>query len=247
VKMNTGSDCQNDSDCSLNLCRQNKCCNRDCNGICERCDVQNLFGTCTSLSKTTACVAGSCTGIIWQPPTLCDGQGACPTNPPTPVDCEPYKCDQTNAVCYNSCPIGNECAPGWACDMGDHKCKLDIGQKCTYATDCASGFCADGYCCNDKCDGACEACNLDQTIGTCTAIGLNQTDPHSKCTDASVCGDTGKCKGGNKGSGRLPETRQQYGLRSTSLCQRYPAFCSELRRVGKLSGRHDTGLLALPL
>jgi hypothetical protein len=44
-------------------------------------------------------------------------------------------------------------------------------QTCTSSSDCGSGFCVDGYCCNTACGGGvgtdCQACNLAGHLGTC--------------------------------------------------------------------------------
>jgi hypothetical protein len=50
---------------------------------------------------------------------------------------------------------------------------LGAGQGCTYDSDCTSGHCADGVCCNSACTGNCEACNLAGTEGTCTIRAEN--------------------------------------------------------------------------
>src|SRR5689334_21918643 len=35
-----------------------------------------------------------------------------------------------------------------------------LGTSCVLATECESGFCADGVCCNNACTGVCMACAL---------------------------------------------------------------------------------------
>src|SRR4051812_9849603 len=41
-----------------------------------------------------------------------------------------------------------------------------LGAACTCASDCGSGFCVDGVCCNTTCEGLCRACNIAGTVGT---------------------------------------------------------------------------------
>jgi MYXO-CTERM domain-containing protein len=45
-----------------------------------------------------------------------------------------------------------------------------IGDGCTQAVDCQSGFCADGVCCQSACGTAtdCQVCNAPGSVGTCT-------------------------------------------------------------------------------
>jgi hypothetical protein len=47
-------------------------------------------------------------------------------------------------------------------------------QPCTLGSECASGFCSDGRCCNAACDGACNACSVAAGAardGECTLVG----------------------------------------------------------------------------
>src|SRR5262249_43953872 len=80
---------------------------------------------------------------------------------------------------------GGKCVPrvalGKACGSDD---------ECALGADAAS-HCVDGVCCDGACGGICEACNIDTSLGSCTAV---VGDPHGtrpKCgADPSqpVCG-----------------------------------------------------------
>lgn len=50
-----------------------------------------------------------------------------------------------------------------------------LGTKCENKEECASGFCVDGVCCNDACEGNCNACNLETTEGKCESRDLGTT------------------------------------------------------------------------
>lgn len=53
---------------------------------------------------------------------------------------------------------------------------------CTTNAECHSGVCADGVCCDRACDGQCEACNLAESAGTCTAKTSGQpAEGHPSC------------------------------------------------------------------
>jgi hypothetical protein len=65
-----------------------------------------------------------------------------------------------------------------------------IGTTCTSSDECATRFCADGYCCDAECNGACLTCKA--TPGTCTSV-TNAQDPDT-CNDPSICDGTGACK-----------------------------------------------------
>jgi hypothetical protein len=57
------------------------------------------------------------------------------------------------------------------------------GVACTTGTECISGNCVDGVCCNAMCDGTCEACVGAKTgadDGVCMPVKAN-TDPDAEC------------------------------------------------------------------
>jgi hypothetical protein len=73
------------------------------------------------------------------------------------------------------------------------------GQSCQTGTECATGFCTDGVCCDTACGGSCQACNLALTVGTCTDVptGMAPSSGHPSCgPDAqSTCMRDGTCDG----------------------------------------------------
>lgn len=75
------------------------------------------------------------------------------------------------------------------------------GAKCTVASDCASGHCVDGVCCESACTGTCVACSAAKkgsgADGVCDAVASG-TDPDNECApDPSPfsCGADGTCDG----------------------------------------------------
>jgi hypothetical protein len=52
---------------------------------------------------------------------------------------------------------------------------LPNGAGCGTASQCQSGFCIDGLCCNRACDGPTEVCNLPAQPGTCIALAAAPT------------------------------------------------------------------------
>ena len=66
-------------------------------------------------------------------------------------------------------------------------------------TDCASGHCADGVCCNSDCNGTCQQCNLAAKPGTCSPVPSGIEDPPN-CTSDPVnsrfCDGSGVCSAG---------------------------------------------------
>ena len=74
---------------------------------------------------------------------------------------------------------------------------LSNGAACVAAGQCSSDFCVDGICCNSACTGACQACDIVGSAGSCTPIAAGQ-DPNNECEQqpASTCGTDGACNGG---------------------------------------------------
>jgi hypothetical protein len=81
-----------------------------------------------------------------------------------------------------------------------------LGQTCTAAGQCKSGFCADGVCCDTACTGKCLNCGLPPSLGRCVPVGADAPDPRLAagvsnlalvCADqgAASCGTNGRCDG----------------------------------------------------
>jgi hypothetical protein len=67
-----------------------------------------------------------------------------------------------------------------------------LGEECQNNEECESNICTDGVCCNSLCKKTCEACNLEETKGTCTPIPEGE-DPDQECKDLGKCIST--CNG----------------------------------------------------
>ena len=63
------------------------------------------------------------------------------------------------------------------------------GEPCTDPSECSSGFCADGLCCNESCDAACSSCSLPQSPGACSPIPSGE-DPDEECSNGTCDGLT---------------------------------------------------------
>src|SRR5262249_12834638 len=74
------------------------------------------------------------------------------------------------------------------------------GGACAAATECESGFCVDGVCCDALCDGLCRACTAAKKEsgmdGVCGPVAAH-SDPDGECTDdgAPSCANDGYCDG----------------------------------------------------
>jgi hypothetical protein len=77
--------------------------------------------------------------------------------------------------------------------------KLANGEGCTAASaaSCASGQCVDGVCCETAgCTGACMACNVHGSEGTCV-LALAGTEVAGSCSNGQACDGAGACKSKN--------------------------------------------------
>jgi len=87
----------------------------------------------------------------------------------------------------NKCPDPQVCGPDGSCEPAPN------GSECDKNEVCGSGHCADGFCCDQICNGACEACNIMGAFGTCTFQTVG-TDPDNECGGGdAVCSGAGEC------------------------------------------------------
>jgi len=100
-------------------------------------------------------------------------------------------CEQT--ICVEKfAPIGQVCEEDKICNhLGE--CVSNLGAVCAYGEDCNSGQCQDGHCCENACDGLCEACNVAGSEGTCTLLASG-VDPGQECP--LHCDGLGACVSG---------------------------------------------------
>ena len=81
-----------------------------------------------------------------------------------------------------------------------HQCKTRLGQTCASFTDCASGNCVDGVCC-DSAATPCKACNLAGKRGTCAYMPwARKTVGAPACArgPGRACDGNGTCMNGRR-------------------------------------------------
>ncbi|HEX4406600.1 MAG TPA: hypothetical protein VH560_17295, partial [Polyangia bacterium] len=221
-----GISCATNDECESGFCTDGVCCSDQCKGACVSCNQTGRlgtcwpidsgnpdprgvckdsgaascgqtgacdgFGSCAKYAAETVCVPPSCSGVKLNTAGTCDGLGTCKA--PGIQDCTPYAC--VSGTCNPSCATDADCTAGIACV--NHSCGLKKpGGTCTKGTDCASGFCTDGVCCNTACGGACRSCALASSRGTCTPLTQGAVDSRGVCVDqgAASCGTSGRCDG----------------------------------------------------
>jgi MYXO-CTERM domain-containing protein len=143
-------------ECASGFCADGYCCDRACDGACEECALDP--GTCHFMKK--------------------GAEGA--------PSCAPYACTGASGACDATCTTKDDCAPDGWCDGGKCFANRGIGEACAIDDACNSGHCADGVCCDSKCSGQCEACNLVGSKGKCTAVVGQPQAPRAACGGGSA-------------------------------------------------------------
>src|SRR6185436_10909765 len=149
-----------------------------CSGA-ERCDAHSACKLAEGQPCATGveCATGFCTDGVCCTASACPGTCRACNVPATPGDCSPV----------TVAPDPDTCAGVNACDSLA-QCRLANGQACVDGDECASGHCVDGMCCDQACDGTCEACDAASKgsgpDGTCSFV-IAGTDPRGQCQQQS--------------------------------------------------------------
>ncbi|MDX2015393.1 MAG: hypothetical protein SFW67_34700 [Myxococcaceae bacterium] len=159
-----GMPCQRDAECQSAFCVDGVCCNTRCEGACNACNRPSEVGTCT--------VA----------PAGAEGEPAC----------RPFVCNGQGSDCPTRCDDGAACASGFSCIDGRCSSMVPNGRQCTMDAECASGFCVDGVCCNARCAGACNACNVRGAEGSCAFVPAGSAGAPS-CEPFVCAGNSAEC------------------------------------------------------
>ncbi len=173
--------CAVSADCPLGPCVDGVCCDSDCDGSCERCDVPGLAGRCTPVP------AGEDSDDDCPPCTACDGGGACA---PALAGADPF--DDCDLQAPETCGQTGVCDGAGACELFGAStvcaapfCAID-GSALIAARSCdGTGVCGPGtttLCGLFLCDPNGPACRTSCTLD-------EQCAPGAVCTSASVCAE----------------------------------------------------------
>jgi len=169
------------------------------------CDAANQYcvgGSCQSNKKpngqtcntSTDCGSGYCVDNI-----CCNSscQGICQgCNVPGKLgSCVNLPVGSTDNSPTALCPLPQYCDAAGTCQSG----LKATGLACTTGSQCATGNCVDGFCCNSACADTCYACNNPNNEGTCGPIPPGGTDG-MLCMPSNYC-TNGACSMGKKPNG----------------------------------------------
>jgi hypothetical protein len=201
---------------------------------CGRTGSCNGNGSCAVVAAGVACGASSCSGHVVVPPPRCNGAGTCDPQPARV--CSGYLRCADGSVCKATCAGDGDCVAGSECDEGTGQCSVPrpLGSACNpggNGSDCASGHCVDGVCCDTPCTGMCSACTQARTgvaSGTCAPVSAGQ-DPDDECEDEgpSTCGQDGTCDGAG-----ACRTYQDGTVCATECCGNGDRLCAYSCRLG---------------
>ncbi|MDF3070349.1 MAG: Kelch repeat:Kelch precursor [Polyangiaceae bacterium] len=157
-----------------------------CAGACDG----KLRATCSYPAGEVSCRDASCSAGKATVVAHCTGAGSCA--PEQTVTCE-NGCE--GAICAgDACLVDRDCEALERCIAGTCAPQAGNGEACGAASDCDSGFCIDGVCCDRACDGQCEACDNVKAPGVCSPVSGAPHGRRVQCTsDGSACG--GSCDG----------------------------------------------------
>lgn len=236
-----GTSCSYDGECESKHCVDGKCCNSACAGTCKACSAskkgQGSDGVCGNIAADLPEDSGACDGP--NPCTqlgTCNGSGGCQAKNDGEtcgsssctgdnqnnrvcdnddcvdqfVDCDEYSCG--GGACLTSCGTTDDCAPGYICNGSSCVTQPGLGESCNDTSECTGSFiCVDGVCCENACDGECEACTMalrgdSVADGSCGPIQPSEGMQTECSGDTSPCGNTGLCSGTPNGCEKQPSS-----------------------------------------
>ncbi len=188
-----------------------------CPATTDECQAATCNGTGSCAKpNATACGIDMCSGNQLTKHTC--QSGACTAA--SPATCAGgTNCASDGKTCLGKCAQDSDCAQtgvGAYCDdNGDCQarkaqagtCNLAAGGDCKVAGcgECQGGLtCADGFCCNQACGGACEACDLPTKQGSCSPVVSGQPHHGPACLGAGTPTCGGSCTSSSRTSCTVP-------------------------------------------
>ncbi len=174
--------------CRAPLAGDDPTCAESCNGTDKGCKFA---------ATTVACSANACAAGVETHASTCNGAGKCGD---VIKPCGDFTCGTT--ACKTSCTVKADCTnPAHFCEAGKCIPQQATGSPCARDEACATGICVDGICCETKCDGQCQACDVPGQAGKCVAIKGKPHGLRADCDkDATDSCKSKSCDGTNTAS-----------------------------------------------
>jgi hypothetical protein len=160
-----GATCTDAFDCASGFCIDGVCCDTACAGSCDACDLSATKGKC---SPVTGAPHGTRT-------------------------CGGFACNA--GACGTTCATEAECDPTHSCTGGKCVAKKGNGVACGGVAECTSGNCVDGFCCDKPCTEQCNACDLPDKLGVCSAVSASPPHGTRTACKAAACSGSSFARG----------------------------------------------------
>ncbi|MFO0675473.1 MAG: hypothetical protein U0169_03000 [Polyangiaceae bacterium] len=222
------SDCRAGGECRAcgsGQCVDGVCCNTDCRGSCEACDVPGSAGTCTPVSGEPHGLRAACRKGTDEDPCsaeVCDANKSSKTCSLVGADvsCRTAACSAGSETMAATCDgagrcgtVGSSatraCAP-YACGPTACKTRCDVDSDCAEASTCdtATHSCVSGASCTDEAtvrdingvvtSCAPKKCRAGRCIERCTSV--------DDCVTGTVCDGAGACVAQTTGGAAEPSS-----------------------------------------
>ncbi len=63
----------------------------------------------------------------------------------------------------------------------------ELGEACELGSECSTGYCVDGVCCNSACDDVCVRCDNPESAGTCDMVATDEQCGELTCAESTDC------------------------------------------------------------
>jgi MYXO-CTERM domain-containing protein len=201
-KRQNGQACTTLGQCASGNCTDGVCCDSNCGGQCQACNLPGKLGTCSFVVGTPVSPRPDCSGTGACKGT-CAGNGDKCSYPNTATECGPASCTGDVSTAAATCDGTGSCAAGSTAPCSPYGCDATTGvcrKSCTGDGDCAQGGLCDTT--TGKCAVATATC-LDATTvklpngqsQSCEPYKCKAGKCQQQCSTQSDCADGFLCQG----------------------------------------------------
>jgi hypothetical protein len=202
-----GTSCKDGEQCASGKCIDTVCCDSDCEGQCEACNLASSLGTCSPVSGKPAGNRPSCeskadAGVCGQ--EICDGKStASCVFVGADVQCRQESCQNGLHTFPAFCDGKSNCGPEETAKCGAFACGTDAHckTKCASNDDCALKYkceLSSGNCVprGTECEGDHILVSPDGTATDCAPYRCESNTCKAACTSGADCVSGNQCDNG---------------------------------------------------